>query len=279
MKLKAYRDKPPWEWPIDSGDKFLEVLLDSHAEESDRLLAAELAGDYTVVNDKLVEGLLTVLANDDEPDELRNNSAIALGPALEHSYCYGFDDIEDILITEQVYKKIQEVLHNLFMNTSIPNIVRRRILEASVRAPQPWHEDAVRDAYSKGEDDWRLTAVFCMSYIRGFDDWIIESLDSSDPYIKYHAVCAAGQWGLNSTWEHIEALIKSEETEKELLLAAIEASIEIRPQEALLILGHHLDSDDQEIVDTTYEAIAMAEGLLELEDDSWNNEDKDETIH
>jgi hypothetical protein len=48
--------------------------------------------------------------------------------------------------------------------------VRRRVLEASVRAPQDWHQEAIREAYSSGDESWRLTAVFCMRFVRGFKD-------------------------------------------------------------------------------------------------------------
>ena len=56
-----------------------------------------------------------------------------------------------------------------FMDGDIPKDVRREILEASVRAPQDWHQEAVRMAYSSDDESWRLTAVFCMCYIRGFE--------------------------------------------------------------------------------------------------------------
>jgi hypothetical protein len=55
------------------------------------------------------------------------------------------------------------------MDASVPTDVRRRILEASVRAPQDWHRDAIRAAYASDDDVWRLTAVFCMRSVRGFE--------------------------------------------------------------------------------------------------------------
>ena len=42
-------------------------------------------------------------------------------------------------------------------DSSIPKQVRRRILEASVRAPEDWHQNAIRAAYSSGDKDWMLT--------------------------------------------------------------------------------------------------------------------------
>jgi hypothetical protein len=45
-----------------------------------------------------------------------------------------------------------------------------------VRAPQDWHENAVGSAYASGDDTWKLTAVFCMRFVRGFDGQIVEEL-------------------------------------------------------------------------------------------------------
>ena len=50
MDLKTLQDGPPWDWPDGAGAMFLGILRDNHAAESDRLLAAELAGDFSVIN-------------------------------------------------------------------------------------------------------------------------------------------------------------------------------------------------------------------------------------
>jgi hypothetical protein len=88
------------------------------------------------------------------------------------------------------------LLQKLYFDNGIPKEVRRRILEASVRAPESWHQNAIQAAYSSGDKDWMLTAVFAMGRVRGFDDQILEALKSADPEIHYEAVEAAGAWGL-----------------------------------------------------------------------------------
>ena len=45
MNIKTLKDIPPWEWPMNAGQMFLDVLHEDQADASDRLLAAELAGD------------------------------------------------------------------------------------------------------------------------------------------------------------------------------------------------------------------------------------------
>jgi len=278
MNLKTLRDTPPWEWPEGAGKMFLRVLRDDKAKESDRLIAAELAGDYTVINDELAHALLSILGNREEPEELRGQAAISLGPALEQADTYGFEDADDILISEDTFRSVQEELRKLYMDLDIPKEVRRRILEASARAPQTWHENAVRAAYSSKDEDWKLTAVFGMRFIRGFDDQILESLDSKNPDIHYEAVCAAGNWGVDAAWPHIAALVGSEKTDKDLLLAAIEAVGIIRPEEASEILIDLTNSDDEEIVDAVHEALAMAEPWEDEDDEDDDDDDEDEGL-
>jgi hypothetical protein len=272
MDLKTLQDTPPWEWPEDAGKMILKILRDDKADAADRVLAAELAGDFTVISDDLSDALLAVLCSGDEPEKLRGRAAISLGPALEYADTEGFEEPDDLPISEETFGRIQESLRKLYWDAGAPKEVRRRVLEASVRAPQDWHEGAIRAAYSSHDQDWNLTAVFCMRFVRGFDGQILESLDSVDPDIQYEAVCAAGNWGVAMAWPHIAALVASEETEKSLLLAAIDAVAGIRPEEASQILADLTESADEDIADAAHEAIAFAGGLSEDEFDDEDDE-------
>ena len=71
MDLKTLQDTPPWDWPRDAGKKFQEILIDHLADETDRLIAAELAGDLTVINDELADALTATIRSPDEPERLR----------------------------------------------------------------------------------------------------------------------------------------------------------------------------------------------------------------
>src|SRR5271167_2664009 len=178
MDLKALKDTPPWDWPAGTAEKLVNVLRDEQATVSDRVLATEMAGDFTVVNDELVEALLAILRNSEESKQVRARAAISLGPVLEYADTEGFDDEGDVPISEPTFQGIQELLHQLYRDAHIPKEVRRRILEASVRAPREWHENAIRSAYSSGDEMWKLTAVFCMRFLRGFEEQIVEELDN-----------------------------------------------------------------------------------------------------
>jgi len=276
MDLKTLLDTPPWDWPIDAGRMFQKILIDRRANESDRLVSAELAGDLTAINDDLADTLLTVVCSADEPEQLRARAAISLGPVLEQADTDGFEDPDDVPITERTFRNILDSMEKLYLDNSIPKELRRRILEASVRAPQTWHEDAIKNAYSSGDKEWVLTAVFSMRWVRGFDDQILLALKSDDPEIHFQAVNAAGNWELDAAWSHIVELVNDAHTAKPLLLAAIGAVSSIRPAEALEILVDLADSDDVEIAEAANEAMAEAEvasgeGEEDEEEDEWIN--------
>jgi uncharacterized protein (UPF0147 family) len=187
MDLKNFIDTPPWEWPEGVDKILLKALRDDQADESERLLAAELAGDSTVINEELAGELLDIVSDDKDSDSLRARAAISLGSALEYAFIDGFEDPEDVPISENKFHEMQESLYNLYLDTNVPKEVRRRILEA---------------------------------------------LETENQDIHYEAVCAAGNWEVDAAWSHITGLITTEETDKYLLLAAIEAAASIRPQEA-----------------------------------------------
>jgi HEAT repeat protein len=266
MNLRLLEKTPSWEWPADAGATLLDVLRDDRAAASERLIAAELAGDPVVINDDLADALLDLLTATSAPNDLRGRAAISLGPVLEQADLEGFDDSDDLPISEQMFQRITKALRETFEDTSISDEVRRRTLEAAVRAPQDWQAAAVREAYESRDEEWKLTAAFCMRYLRWFDKEIIESLKSTNADIQREAVFAAGNWELQSAWRYVAALL-AEDTRRDLLLAAIEASAMIRPDEALERLEDLTESDDEEIAAVAEEAIAMASPSDELEDE------------
>ena len=275
MDLKTLLGTPPWDWPTDAGRIFRKILIDRRANASDRLIAAELAGDFTVINDDLADALLAIVRNAGEPEQLRARAAISFGPALEQAHIEEFEDPDDVPITERMFRNIQDSLRKLYLDNSTPKEVRRRILEASVRAPETWHQDAIAQAYSSGDKEWMLTAVFAMRWVLGFDNQILEALKSADPDIHYEAVQAAGNWELDAAWTHIVELVNDPETPKPLLLAAIGAAGSIRPAEAPGILLDLADSEDEDIAEAADEAMMMAEGAAAYQEEDDEEDDEE----
>jgi hypothetical protein len=269
MDVKTLAEIPSWEWPDGTKKLLLGVLRDSEADEDDRELAAHLAGDCVVMNDELASELLKVVGDDAAPDELRGTAAISFGAAFETAFIDEYDDSEAVPISEDMFHKLQKALRELYADAGVPKLVRRRILEASVRAPEDWHTDAVRAAYVRGDEDWKLTAVFCMRFIRGFEEQIEEALTSDHADTYYQAICAAGCWEVDAAWRHIETIITSKTVEKPLLLAAIEAAAAIRKEDAAELFVGLMNSSDEDIVDAVQEAIGLYM-------DPWEGEEEEE---
>jgi hypothetical protein len=74
----------------------------------------------------------------------------------------------------------------------------------------------------------------------------------------YEAVVAAGNWEIDAAWARLAGLLTAEETDKPLLLAAIDAVASIRPHEGPQILADLVESDDEDIFEAVDDALAMA---------------------
>jgi len=275
MDIQDYLDLAPWEWPENAGDFFYSILEDKTADESDRIIAADLAGDFVVINDKLAEKLISIACNNDESDKMRGQAAVSLGPALENAYMMEFDDPDDILISEETFHMIEESLKGLFMNMELSKQLRRMALEASIHSPQDWHREAIQTAYHTDDEEWKLTSVFCMRFVKGFNKQIIETLNNPDPNIQYQAICAAGNWEVKEAEPVINFILTTPGTDKDLVLAAIESVVGVCPEKAPQILDHLFLSDDEDIIDAVHETMALSGWSSDFDDD-WEEEDDDE---
>ncbi len=254
-----YEMIPPWEWPEDADSMFQEILEDRSADPSDRLLAAEMAGNLVVFNDKLAGTLLSIVSNRDETADLRAKAAVSFGAAFEHVDLYEFDDLDDIIFSEEIFCEVQSSFKKFYHDAGFPKEVRRRILEAAVRAPLDWHSAAVRAAFASDDKNWQLTAVFCMRFIGGFDQQILEALESKNSSILYEALLAAGNCETAKAWPLIDRLFGNADIDKNILLAAIDAAANIGHPEAVNSLERLLKSNDDDIVDAANEALGMLE--------------------
>src|SRR5579871_1209396 len=98
VNVKELREMEPWEWPRNAGKLFQRVLRDANANPEERLIAAELAGDFTVINDQLAGDLMAIVRNAGESPEIRAQAAISFGPALEAASIGDFDDADEVPI-------------------------------------------------------------------------------------------------------------------------------------------------------------------------------------
>ena len=262
MNIEKLRDTPPWEWPRDARETLLKALRDRGRDAGEREIAAHLAGDMVVMNDEMAEALASVAGDRGESGEVRAAAAVALGPVLETTDIEGFDDdgISEPPITEATLQVLLHTLQRIHDDPAEPMLVRRRAFEASVRYLQDWHSNAVRAAYARPEHDWKLTAVFGMQYVDGFEKEILAVLAGDDPELRFEAVRAAGAQSVAGAWPAIKSILTSPGTDRDLLLVAIEAAPTVAPEKARKVLLDLADSDDDEIAEAVEDALSMADG-------------------
>lgn len=274
MDVKSLLKVSPWEWPSSATNTILATLTNKNEDEADRLIAAELGGELVAMNDDLAWALLNIVRDSSESADLRGTAAISLGPVLEEADMDGFDEPEEVPISEHVFASLMQSLRTVYFERGVPTEVRRRILESAVRAPQEWQFNEVKAAYENPDGEWKLTAVFAMGYLCGFDSQILESLKSDDPRIHMEAVKAAGNWELDGAWDHVLALLQDPATSRELRIAAIEAAASIRPKEAPEVLAEFTESEDEEIAEAAEEALLID---AELDDEAQEDDEPDDS--
>ncbi len=274
--LEILQEMPPWDWPADAKQTFEVALLNKEAPLAERLIAAELAGNSVAINDELAVALMEVLESASEPEELRARAVLSFGPVLETCHTGEFGDPHDPPpITETVFEGIKRLLHMLYHEDSVPKLVRRKILEVSVRAEEKWHKNAIQRAYETKDPEWVLTAVFCMQYVKGFEKQILESLESKNELVHMNAIVAAGEKEVDAAWDHIYDLLENAETTpKRLLLAAVDAIAKIRNDTpSLEILNHLVDSDDKDVSEVADEALGFAGAYTYFDEDDLGDDD------
>jgi uncharacterized protein (UPF0147 family) len=269
IDIDVLKDTPPWEWPGNAAEAIVEAIHDTDADLETRVIATHLAGDIVVMSDEMANVLLSIVRDEGQPDELRGQAAISLGPGLDLADMEDDeenDPYSEPPFSEKTFHEIKKTLRSIEGDEKVPKTVRRRALEAAVRAPDDWQDNAIRAAYASGDSEWKTTAVFCMQYLDGFDEQILESLTSPDPVVRREAIVSAGSSELKSAWPEIQKLISSPETDKSLLTAAIVAAAAVNPEESREAIEEFAVSEDEEIA-------YAAQTALEILDESDLSED------
>ncbi|HYD49168.1 MAG TPA: HEAT repeat domain-containing protein [Terriglobales bacterium] len=272
MKLNTLQQLPSYDWPEGVEEYLLEILQNPDADPEDLLIAADLAAEPVAMSEPLAQVLLAIVTDDNRPLELRAEALSAFGPVLELADIDDFTDPEEVPIAEATFDRVRQLVRQIHDDSKQPDMLRRRALEVSVRAPESWHAEAVRAAYGRKDDEWQLSAVFCMSYISGFDGEIVANLRSKNPAIRFEAVQAAGNLGVEAAFAEVLSLARSSRTEKDLRVAAIMAAGWINAAEAAVVLGELYESDPEigAAIDEVMTLATMESGIDGDEDDEGN---------
>jgi uncharacterized protein (UPF0147 family) len=252
-----------------------DALRNRAAALDERVEAVRIAGEIGEINDHVAESLLAIVRDRTEPEELRATAAIALGPVLEECDIGGFEDEDEIFrpsITEATFHAIRKALQEVHADASEPKLLRRRALEAAVRAPAEWHADAIRAASAAGDHDWTLTAIFAMQYVPGFDREVLNAVEDRNPEIRFEALRAAGARCLEAAWPKIRKLLVPPSADRDLLLAAIEAAPSVSPEEAEPILLDLAESEDEEIANAADDALSFIKPEYDADEDEEEDE-------
>lgn len=255
--------------------------LDSFGEASRPFVAALRGGDplaraaalqeiAPVVDDALARELLRFARDPESEPRERGQALIALGPALEET---SYEEEEDgslappmgpeewweTPLSEAAYREVQENLRRIYHDGAQPKEVRRRALEAAVRARRPWHRDAVATAWSSDDDEWRVTAVFAMGFLGGFDDEIETAFRGDDPILRREAMRAAGLAELEHLAPELLEVAMDAEADPEERIAALEALGELQQVDYQDEIQELTDDEDPEVAEAAQEALEEIE--------------------
>ncbi len=244
--LEALDAAPLWEWQDEAPELIHRGLASDAAAE--RLIAVGLTAE--LMDDEVTLDVLKMLT-DDPDEEVASRAAVSLGPALETCDVEGFDFFpDDLALSEPVFNQVISKLEAIYRDATVPKLVRRRALEAAVRAPRDWQVAVIRAALHADDVDWQVTAVFCMGYVEGFDEEIRLAFDRDEPRVRLEAVRAAGRQEVEAAGAAILAFAAAGDTERELRLAAIEALSSLSPEGCDDLLAELVGDRDGDVADT-----------------------------
>lgn len=273
------KETPP---PLDSFDDTSREFVAALRSDDPDVRAIAIDEVSPVVNDPLARELLRFVRDPERGEQERGRALIALGPALEE--CSLEEDIEAGLeaaapdaedwweapLSAIGYRELTEELRRIYHDGSLPKLVRRRALEAAVRAPRDWHREAAATAWRSGDPEWRVTAVFAMGHLQGFQDEIIEAFRGEDPALRGEAIRAAGRSATGEVLaEELLALAADRVARREHRLAAVEALGELQAGEASDLLAELQDDPDPEIAAAALEAAEEVDLWSSLEEEDF----------
>lgn len=235
-----------------------------------------------VVDDALARELLRFARNGDLEEEERGLALIVLGPALEECSLEeapdgtleapppGTESWWELPLSSAGYREVTEELRRIYHDGSLPKLVRRRALEAAVRAPRDWHREAAATAWGSDDPEWRVTAVFAMGHLEGFEDELQEAYEVGESPLRQEAMLAVGRGpGGEVLTREILRVAADPKAPRDERLAAIEALAERQPDGAFEVLDELTADRDPEIAEAAegaLEEVSLWSDLEDLED-------------
>jgi hypothetical protein len=197
---------------------------------------AEALEELALRMDDQIAQVLLDLAHSDAADEVRIDAIVALGPVIEECGDEYYDDAEFDFgpelgppVSRETFASIVQSLRTLYDDAAESTLIRRRAFEVLVRDAQTWQSKEIRKHFGSKDPDWRLTAVFAMGFVAGFEKMIAETVRTAEGQLLIEAVIAAGRMSVSAAASRIHKLATSRETDLDLRLDAIEALPHVDP--------------------------------------------------
>lgn len=172
-------------------------------------------------------------------------------------------------VSQDLADEAQRLTYDLHTDDKQPLEMRRRALESLANSSHAEAPDLIRKAYSDGNHELKISAIFAMGRTCS-RDWahiLLEELHSPDDEAIYEAIVACGQIQLEASVPLIGELALSDD--REIQQSAIWALGEIGGRQAFGILSRldELAEDDETaaLLEEALAAAGMGRGLASLD--------------
>ena len=218
------------------------ALADDDYDVQEKAIAGMWEGE-----DRTVIPLLLNILQSDAPPPVRASAAAALGK-------YALLAQEDKILPKDA-QSVQESLMLSLQDESNTLEVRRRALEAVSPFNTPRIHEYIRWAYGSGEQTLKGSSLYAMGKTQE-TAWlpaIIPELRSTDPSLRYEAVCACSELGEEDMVEHLIPLLEDDDTQVQM--AAVSAMGNIGGTLAKRALRRCLRDADETLKEAVQEAL------------------------
>lgn len=252
--------------------------------DDDEEVRAEAIDELTDrMDDDLARAFLEV-ASSDAAEQVRADVIIGLGPIIQEAGEDYFDD-EDFgfgpelgpPVSREMFATIVGEVRGLYEDDAQPKLVRRRAFEVLVRDPQSWLATEIQKRFASDDPEWRLTAVFGMGYVAGFEKEIAAAVKSEEGLLLFEAVRAAGSMEVSAVAKRIRELVTSKSTDSDLRLAAIDAlpHVDRDSFDLLKRLSRSADEDVAAAAEAALAELSLAKSIDEEDDDEFDDDEDD----
>jgi hypothetical protein len=224
-----------------------------------------------MMNDDVAAGFLEFIRRG-APEEVLADAIVGLGPILEEAGIDYFDDefeLPEIMapgISRETFQRLVRELREVYEDPQRPKLVRRRAFEVLVRNREDWQADAIRKHFEADDEEWKLTAVFGMGYVPGFDRELESVVNGASGDLLFEAIRSAANREVTEVAPRVRELAQKS-SDRDVQLAAIDALPLVDPK-CEPLLEKLARSKDEEIA----EAAEAALEELEL----WQNDEFEE---